>query len=537
MNEMKKLRTGLVLISLLLFATDSVDGQTILKGDMNNDEQVTIADVTSLVDVILGKAPQETIKVGGSPYMVDNSMVVGTWYAPNGKHFTLNEDGTTDYTDAATYKFRPYQGTLMFFDASGKFVKSLVLYEVEKTYLLVVSDFTGTSYTYYTNSASLVTGLTMNESALTMNAGTTMQLSVTASPSDAFNVNVTWLSSDKSVATVDANGLVTAVAGGTCTITAKAADGSGVKATCEVTVIQLVTKINLSSTSIVLKVDGYQKLTATVVPSNATNTKVIWSSSDDSVAEVTSSGGVVAVGLGTCTITCEATDGSDIKATCEVFVYRDESGTINGQSYVDLFLPSHTLWATCNIGANSPEEYGDYFAWGETTGYNDGKTNFSWSTYMWGNGGYDNLTKYCTQSSYGNEGFTDDKTELDLEDDAAYVNWGAAWRMPSAKQCYELINSNYTTTEWTTLNGVYGRKITSKSNGNSIFLPLPGYRDGSSLINAGLSGVGHYMSRSLGVSLPRAAYSLVVFNGSTPNPVDYRDRYYGQSVRPVRFSE
>ena len=511
-----------------MFAADSVDGQTILKGDMNNDEQVTIADVTSLVNVILGKAPQETISVTGSPYMVDNSMVVGTWYAPNGIHFTLNEDGTTDYAGAATYKFRPYQGTLMFFDVSGKFVKTLMLYEVEKTYLLAVTNLSGTSYTYYTNSASLVTGLVMSESTLTMNSGTTTQLSVTVSPSDAFNVDVTWSSSDTNVATVDASGFVTAVAGGTCTITAKATDGSGKVATCEVTVIQMVTDIQLSSTSLVLYKDSYQKLTATVLPSDATNTKVVWSSSDDSVAEVTSTGGVVAVGLGTCTITCEATDGSGVMVPCLIRVI-----DINERMFVDLGLPSGTLWATCNIGAENPEDYGDYFAWGETEGYDSGKTTFSWSTYKWCEGSSSTMTKYCTDSDRGYNGFTDDKTELDLEDDAAYVNWGPAWRMPSYEQFRELINSSYTTTEWTTLNGVNGRKITSKKTGNSIFLPAAGNRNDSSLYHDGSDG--NYWSRTLNSDYPYDAWYLYFYSSPVTTGSDYR--YRGRSVRPVRSSE
>lgn len=518
---------NLLLCLSLLFAT-TMNAQTILKGDMNDDKDVNIADVTSLVDVVLGKAPKETISVG-SPYMVDNSYVVGTWYAPDGTSFTLNEDGTTDYPNAATYKFRPYQGTLMFFNAEGKPIKTIILSEVEKSYLLAVTNLSGTSYTYYTNSASLVTGLTMSESTLTMNSSTTTQLSVTASPSDAFNVDVTWSSSDTKVATVDASGVVTAVAGGTCTITAQASDGSGITTTCEVTVIQMVTGIELNLSSIVLKVDGYQKLTATVLPSNAANTKVVWSSSDDNVAEITSSGGVVAVGLGICTITCEATDGSDIKATCEVIVSRDESGTINGQSYVDLFLPSRTLWATCNIGASSPEDYGDYFAWGETEGYNDGKTNFNWITYKWCNGSSDSLTKYNTSSYYG---VIDNKTELDLEDDAAYVNWGTEWHMPSLEQFSELINSSYTTTEWMTQNGVIGLKITSKTNGNSIFLPAAGFRE-FKLFDAGLCC--SYWSRTLYTSSPINACDLYYNSSDVSMGSSYR--LYGRSVRPVRLLE
>lgn len=207
-----------VLFALLLLLPFSLSAQTILKGDMNNDEQVTIADVTSLVNVILGKSPLETINVGGSPYMVDNTSVVGTWYAPDGTHFTLNEDGTTDYGTDFTYKFRPYQGTLMMFNTSGKPVKTFVLNEVESSYLLAIDYVTGT-YTYYTNSGSLASDISLSQTSLSMNSGTTAQLSVSITPTDAF-ASITWTSSDESVATVDANGVVTALAGGSCTITA-----------------------------------------------------------------------------------------------------------------------------------------------------------------------------------------------------------------------------------------------------------------------------------------------------------------------------
>ncbi|MBO5632452.1 MAG: hypothetical protein J5965_25635 [Aeriscardovia sp.] len=219
--------------------------------------------------------------------------------------------------------------------------------------------------------------------------------------------------------------------------------------------------------------------------------------------------------------------------SCHAQVGKKFSSAEDNHSYVDLGLPSGTLWATCNIGANNPEEYGDYFAWGETKGYSSGKTDFVWDTYRWCNDDYDEMTKYCTKSSYGYNGFTDEKTELGLEDDAAYVNWGPAWRMPSYEQFQELINSSYTTTEWTTLNGVDGRKITSKANGNSIFLPAAGCRDGSSLSYDG--SYGDCWARTLRTSGPDYARGLY-FNS------DYVDaagdnRCLGLSVRPVRSSE
>ena len=205
---------------LLLLAATTLSAQTILKGDMNDDNEVTIADVTSVVNVVLGKAPLETISAGCScePYKVDNTSVVGTWYAADGTSFQFNEDGTTTFPGGATYEFMPMQGRLLVYDAMKHPIKVLPLIKVESEYLLSL-DYATSVFTYYTNSGSLATGITISQTSLTMNSGTTAQLSATLSPEGAFG-SVTWTSSNESVATVDANGLVTAVAGGACTITA-----------------------------------------------------------------------------------------------------------------------------------------------------------------------------------------------------------------------------------------------------------------------------------------------------------------------------
>ena len=192
--------------------------------------------------------------------------------------------------------------------------------------------------------------------------------------------------------------------------------------------------------------------------------------------------------------------------------------------YVDLGLPSGTLWATKNVGAKSPEDYGSYFAWGETST----KSSYDWSTYKYCKGSDDSLTKYNTNSSCGT---VDNKRELDLSDDAAYVNWGPEWRMPSENQFDELINSSYTTTEWTSLNGVEGRKIISKKNGKSIFLPAAGYRRGSSLYDAG--SYGYYWSRALYSGSPSHAWYLYFDSGGICTNYGGH-RGYGRSVRPVR---
>ena len=147
------------------------------------------------------------------------------------------------------------------------------------------------------------------------------------------------------------------------------------------------------------------------------------------------------------------------------------TGTLDGHDYVDLGLPSGTLWATCNVGASCPEDYGDYFAWGETEGYKYGKKRFSWSNYKWCQGTETTMTKYCTHSDYGT---VDNITELQSSDDAATVNWGSGWQMPNFEQLMELFHSNNTTAEYTTVNGVKCYKVTSKANGKSIFLSAAG---------------------------------------------------------------
>ncbi len=194
-------------------------------------------------------------------------------------------------------------------------------------------------------------------------------------------------------------------------------------------------------------------------------------------------------------------------------------GVENGHAWVDLGLPSGLLWATCNVGAENPEDYGNYYAWGETTT----KSNYSWSTYKYGSN-YDALTKYNTDSYYGT---VDNKTVLDLADDAAHVNWGGAWRMPTEEEIGELVNN--CTTEWTSINGVYGRKVTSNINNNYIFLPAAGDRLDSSLNDDG--SLGYYWSSSLLSDYPYYAWYLR-FSSSDFDRGNYF-RYYGQSVRAV----
>ena len=218
--------------------------------------------------------------------------------------------------------------------------------------------------------------------------------------------------------------------------------------------------------------------------------------------EVTFEGNVAVTARGVCWSTTQnptiedskTTDGSGIgsftssmtnlehNTTYYVRAYAtNEVGTAYGEEvsfktldkYVDLGLPSGLKWATCNIGASSPEEYGDYFAWGETTT----KTEYT----------KENCPTYgLSISELESQGYIDGEGNLTPSHDAATANWGGSWRMPTKAECQELLDN--CTWEWTQVNGVNGSKVTGP-NGNSIFLPAAGHRLGSSLSNAGSLGI------------------------------------------------
>ena len=194
----------------------------------------------------------------------------------------------------------------------------------------------------------------------------------------------------------------------------------------------------------------------------------------------------------------------------------DEPKNSKKHEYVDLGLPSGTLWATCNVGANAPEEYGDYFSWGETTP----KDCYDWSTYKWlyydGNGGW-HMKKYFSG---------DGKTELDPSDDAAYVNWGLEARMPSLEQIEEL--RNFCSWHWTTRKGVNGQLGTGP-NGNTIFLPAAGYCEDEHL--GGVGSNGDYWSRTLSDFCDGAYYLNFDSDGVGRGSISCT---YGHTVRAVR---
>lgn len=248
-------------------------------------------------------------------------------------------------------------------------------------------------------------------------------------------------------------------------------------------------------------------LRAYIYPEIATNQEVTWASSDESIATVSTEGKVTAVAEGNATITITSVDGGKT-ANCQVIV-TPEAVTDN----VDLGLS--VKWSTKNVGASLPEDYGDHFSWGEVTT----KTDFSWSTYRFGS--ESSLTKYSG---------TDGLVTLEPEDDAAYVNMGEDWRIPSSSEWKELTDN--CTWTWEALNGTRGFRIASNINGNSIFLPACGYHPNSRHLYSGRECF--YWLSSVKSSSPSKALCRILSASIYNNVADGEwGRNMGMSIRPV----
>lgn len=699
-----------ITFSILCFLTPLfMMAQGILKGDMNDDNEISVGDVTSVVRTALGQQPYEYIS---DPTKPNTTALAGTWRTgpgEGGKSLTLNTDGTmvsSVHGEAKKYEYYPYRGLLLMFDEKLKIVEAYDVLQQTEAYLLLCPKGTK-EYTYYYEGSSFVSGILLNESTLTLKATETetltatitpataaiktlswdssnekvatvdqngkvtaigggictitaksidgtnvsascavtvtqpvssitlnrttldlnpggtatlsptvapqnatnkslnwdssepkiatvdqngvvtavavgdckiicsaedgsgvntecivnvaervpvavasialnqsnvvmrledqapIQIMATISPEDADNKNVAWESSDEAVATVDETGLVTAVSAGECTITCTSAENSEIKAACNVTVTEsndplLVEKITLSESIISLNYKDEKKITATVTPSNADNPVVKWTSSDSKIISVDNAGNLTAKGLGTCTITCAATDTSKVVSTCTVTV----KPFYKGHELVDLGITDASgnpiYWATCNVGASSPQLYGNYYAWGETST----KTTYDWNTYKHCNEGNKlALTRYCNSSSYG---LPDKRIVLEGIDDAATYNWGEGWRTPSDAEIAKL----RTECKWrwvSTYNGIQvnGYTVTGKKEGytdKTIFIPAAGYYEGEELKSKATVGV--YWSSSL-YSDGYNYYSYILSIDASTWSKNRLNRCNGLTVRPV----
>ena len=451
-----------------------------------------------------------------------------------GFYWGTSKDSQTTYVKGGTITENAYSAYL-----SGLSHKTQYWY---KSYLKIDGQIFYGEVKSFTTDVVPVTRVLLDRTQYTFNTiGNTLTLTPTIRPSDATNKAVSWKSSNTSVVTVDANGKVTAVGNGSATITVTTNDQSKT-ATCEITVAQWVTGIGLGPVSTTCSEGQTFTLKPTISPSNASDKSVSWSSDNTSVATVDQNGKVTTFSKGRASITASAKDGSGASASCEVYV--SPVGAVDmGFSSVGGKI---VYWATSNLSESGlcakPEDFGDYYAWGETEPYyaeghsqdspcsswrsrtNPAITGYNWSSYKWCNGSSSTLTKYNTDSSYGT---VDNKRVLEADDDVARVKLGGSWRMPTGAEWTELRNN--CTWTWTQLNGVYGRLVTSNKNGASIFLPAAGDRGGTTLGHVG--SYGFYWFSSLGTGYPAYAGHVYFYSGDVGRSSD--GRYDGLSVRPV----
>ena len=195
-------------------------------------------------------------------------------------------------------------------------------------------------------------------------------------------------------------------------------------------------------------------------------------------------------------------------------------------TYVDLGLPSGTLWATCNVGADKPDGSGDYFAWGEI----NPKTTYSWNTYQYAKGSWNELTKYCSKAIDGYDNYTDKLTTLQLSDDVAAVRLGDGWCIPTEEQWLELFQNTHS--EWVKTDYAIGMLFTA-SNDVWLFLPFAGRRRDNDVKGDGSNGF--YWSSSLYTDNPHYAYNFFLNSGNWTK--QYVSRCHGLSIRPVRSAK
>lgn len=364
-----------------------------------------------------------------------------------------------------------------------------------------------------------VNSVTLNYTSIELFSGETMTIEATILPETADFKDVIWQSSNENVATVNSDGVVTAKEGGTATITATTIDGTNLKATCNVSVRQYISDISFSASSKTLCLQDAYKLNTIIYPPSATELDLEWESSDSNIATISQEGIVTAVSTGSVNITVTSLHGN-FQAQCTI--------TVVPAVNLGLSIP----WATYNLGAESPEEYGSYYAWGEV----NSKSSFSHSNYRWMLYYSDSDAKLLKYNSNKNYGIVDNKNSLDSSDDAAYMILGTKWRTPSSSEWEELIKDCSWT--WTTQNGHNGYIVRSKIPGytdRQIFIPAAGGYDLNSSIQY-VGSIGFYMANNLyndANAYIAAISNTQVLPQNVPQQISHLGRVCGMSVRAV----
>ena len=404
-----------------------------------------------------------------------------------------------------------------------------------------------------------VTEITLDKADVSLKEGESVTLIATVKPDNATNKSVTWTSSNEAVATVDNSGKVTGVKEGNATITATTVDG-GKKATCAVIINfdngnnqeeLVVTGDAPYVSAYVATLTGYANLPLELGSAEVGvvyDVKQSFTDSKNLIADAVDGNNKFTVTATSLMPKTQYYFKAYVKNGMATKYGKEKTFTTNDQGIVITMTRGdgsiyNLYWATsnlCDAGlCDNPWDYGDHYAWGETTTYysslnpltwKSGKTDgYWWPSYKWCSGSSAKMTKYCSKSSAGYNGFTDKKTALDLEDDAANAKLGGKWRMPTDAEWTEL--STKCTLTWETNyngSGVNGRLVTGP-NGSSIFLPAAGYRGDKRLDDAGSNG--NYWSSSLNTGAPNGAWYM--YFDSDGGEIAHYNRFLGLSVRPV----
>ena len=371
--------------------------------------------------------------------------------------------------------------------------------------------------------SSTLNSVSVDPSFVALGLGQEQVVSLVMDPEDA-EVTIYWESQASYVAKVQmvskTQAKITGVGVGQTVVTVHAGD---LTANCQVSVTDSdnsvpVESVTLDRHELTLSVNQQYQFTATVLPENASNKNVVWISSANSAKlYISSTGQLTALQPCEATITVRCQANPMIYDTCQVTVTGGSSDP--GEEVVDLGLPSGLKWRGWNVGASKPEEYGNYYAWAETSP----KSSYSSSNYKYKATDYgDGMIVYAKYDPTPIHG--DGKTVLEPEDDAASVNLGNGWRTPTFNEFKEL-RENCTWT-WTTRNGVNGMLVTGP-NGKSIFLP----------------GGGWYTNTTLTGKTTYGSYWTATGSGDIAHAVDFAKGYVdkavlarsdGRSVRPVK---
>lgn len=386
------------------------------------------------------------------------------------------------------------------------------------------------------------TKVSFSKKSLELMVGDTEFLTYEFYPEGSVNEGAYTTSTDYNVAAYGDGGIVTAYNVGTAVITLTATAGTQtIKDECVVTVIPKVypvEEIILNKSEVTMYVGDSETLAATILPENATNKNFVWATSEDRIVSIDDNGTIKGLTSGSAIITAITEDGNK-KATCKV----DVKGY---DPFVDLGLSVE--WASFNLGSDTPEGYGDYYAWGELTTYyedgyahkdqgevkmKDGKgAGYDWPSYKYCAGTSRTLTKYVMKDDakrFGNNGFYDDINKLEAGDDVARSKTGGRSRIPTSQEARELIdNCDWT---WIEYRGVAGHKVSSKVSPDKwIFIPAAGNRYQLRFWNQ--VTLGAYWTSSLYYNYPDYAEYLSFSKPSAG--IDRTDRACGLPIRPVR---